>query len=251
MKSRQSWADLYAFELVRESGTPFFRQLYLQLRAAILSRRLRPGTKLPSTRELAAQLGVSRSAVVSAYEQLLAEGYTSGRHGSGTYISPDLPEPIEANVARRRKLTAPLSSTAARLHTFGDFVDVTAQDDQRPFNLGRTLVDTRTAELWRRLSARTFRVLDPSHFGYSDPRGTIELRKTICDYLQAARAVRCDPEQIVVTAGTQQALDIIIRVLPGLDKEVWVEDPGYPLTRQALLAARAKVRPIPVDGQGI
>ena len=94
MKSRQSWADLYAFEVIRESDTPLFRQVYLQLRAAILSRRLRLGTKLPSTRELAAQLGVSRSAAVAAYEQLLAEGYTSGRHGSGTYISPDLPEPI-------------------------------------------------------------------------------------------------------------------------------------------------------------
>ena len=107
MKSRQSWADLYAFELIRESDTPLFRQLYLQLRAAILSRRLRPGTKLPSTRELAAQLGVSRSAAVAAYEQLLAEGYTSGRHGSGTYISPDLPEPIEGGPQRRRKPAAP------------------------------------------------------------------------------------------------------------------------------------------------
>ena len=112
MKSRQSWADLYAFEVIRESDTPLFRQLYLQLRAAILSRRLRPGTKLPSTRELAAQLGVSRSAAVAAYEQLLAEGYTSGRHGSGTYISPDLPEPIEGNPQRRKKPAAATTSKA-------------------------------------------------------------------------------------------------------------------------------------------
>lgn len=249
MKSRQSWADLYAFELIRESDTPLFRQLYLQLRAAILSRRLRPGTKLPSTRELAAQLGVSRSAVVAAYEQLLAEGYTSGRHGSGTYISPDLPEPIEAGPQRRRSSAAPVTSGATQMPPFGDFVDVTVQSDQRPFNLGRTLIDDRTLELWRKLSARTFRSLDASHFGYSDPRGTIELRKAICDYLQAARAVKCDPEQIVVTAGTQQAIDIVIRILP--NREVWVEDPVYPLTRQALLAGGATVHPIPVDAQGI
>jgi GntR family transcriptional regulator/MocR family aminotransferase len=251
MKSRQSWADLYALEVIRADDTPLFRQLYLQLRSAILSRRLRPGTKLPSTRELASQLGVSRSAAVTAYEQLLAEGYTSGRRGSGTYISSDLPEPIDGNAQRRKRPVAPITSNAAQLHSMGDFVDVTVQSDQRPFNLGRTLADARTVELWRKLNARTFRSLSPSHFGYSDPRGTIELRKTICDYLQAARAVRCDPEQIVVTAGTQHAIDIFIRVLPGLDKEVWVEDPGYPLTRQALLAAGAKVRPIPVDGQGI
>jgi len=137
------------------------------------------------------------------------------------------------------------------MQPFSDFIDVTAQSDQRPFNLGRTLVDARTVEVWRKLSARTFRSLDPSHFGYSDPRGTIELRTTICEYLTAARGVRCDPDQIVVTAGTQQALDIVIRMLPGPNKEVWIEDPCYPLTRQALLAAGATVRPIPVDAHGI
>lgn len=247
MKRRQGWAELCALELIRESETPLFRQLYLQLRAAILSRRLRPGTKLPSTRALASQLGVSRSAVVAAYEQLLAEGYTSGRHGSGTYISPDLPEPIEGTPLRRKKAAAAIPT----MQPLGDFVDVTVQSDQRPFNLGRTLIDDRSLELWRKLSARTFRSLDASHFGYSDPRGTIELRQAICDYLQAARAVKCDPEQIVVTAGTQQAIDIVIRILPNRSKQVWVEDPGYPLTRQALIAAGATVHPVPVDSQGI
>src|SRR3954464_5890899 len=120
MKSRQSWAELYALEVFRESDTPLFRQLYLQLRAAILSRRLRPGTKLPSTRELAAQLGMSRSAVVAAYEQLLAEGYTTGRHGSGTYISPDLPEAIAGSPQRRRKLTADVASSVTQI-PFSDF----------------------------------------------------------------------------------------------------------------------------------
>ena len=251
MKSRQSWAELYAFEVDRAENTPLFRQLYQQLRSAILSRGLRPGTKLPSTRELASQLGVSRSAAVSAYEQLLAEGYTSGRRGSGTYVSSDLAEPIDGNAQRGERPVAAITSSATQMHSIGDFVDVTVQSEERPFNLGRTLVDTRTVELWRKLSARTFRSLNLSHLGYSDPRGTIELRKTICEYLQAARAVRCDPEQIVVTTGTQHALDIVIRILSGPDKEVWVEDPGYPLTRQALMAAGATVRPIPVDGQGI
>src|SRR5215218_3728141 len=249
MKGRSVATELCSFELTRSDDAPLFRQLYQQLRAAILSRRLRPGTKLPSTRELAAQLGVSRSAVVAAYEQLLAEGYTTGRPGSGTYVSSDLPDAIDGS-RQRRKPEAAMPS-AARLQSIGDFVDVTAQSDERPFNLGRTLLDARTIELWRKLSARIFRSLSPSHFGYSDPRGTIELRTAICDYLQAARAVRCEPDQIVVTAGTQQALDIVIRILPNRDKKVWVEDPGYPLTREALLAAGATVRPTPVDAQGI
>jgi GntR family transcriptional regulator/MocR family aminotransferase len=153
MRSRKGWADLYAFEVTRAEQTQLFHQLYQQLRAAILSRRLRPGTKLPSTRELAAQLGVSRSAAVAAYEQLFAEGYTSSRHGSGTYISSDLPEPIDGNAQRRKKPVAGATSNAAKLQSIGDFVDVTVQSDERPFNLGRTLVDDRTVELWRKLNA--------------------------------------------------------------------------------------------------
>jgi GntR family transcriptional regulator/MocR family aminotransferase len=244
MKDKQGWASLRAFPLERDTDVPLFRQLYLQIRAAILSRALRPGSKLPSTRELAVQLKISRTAVVSAYEQLLAEGYTMGRKGAGTYISSDLPEPFIRSRAKRIEPARPRPLLAS------SFVDVTMQNDDRPFNLGRTLVDARTAELWRKMSARTFRRLDASHLGYGDPRGMVELRKVICDYLQAARAVKCDPEQIVVTAGTQQATDIVIRMLRGPQK-VWMEDPGYPLTRYALQAAGMKLYPIPVDEHGI
>src|ERR1700750_2574704 len=120
MKNKQSWASLHAFQLERASEGPLFRQLYLQTRAAIRSRALRPGSKLPSTRELAAQLKISRSAVVSAYEQLLAEGYTVGRKGAGTFISSDLPEPFTRTRARRVAPASPLLASS--------FVDVTTQD---------------------------------------------------------------------------------------------------------------------------
>ena len=250
MKSRQSWAQLYAFEVHRATDAPLFHQIYQQLRSAILSGTLRPGTKLPSTRELAAQLGVSRPTVVSAFEQLLAEGYASGKKGAGTYIASDLPEPFEA-IHGRRKRPVSAAKAAAPSRKLDDFVDVTTQNDERPFNLGRTLVDARTAELWRKLSARSLRSFGPHHLGYADPQGMIELRTSVCDYLRAARAVRCEPEQVVITAGTQQAVDILIRVMQGADRDVWVEDPGYSLTRLALLAAGVKVRPIPVDQFGI
>jgi GntR family transcriptional regulator / MocR family aminotransferase len=250
VKSRQSWAELYAFEVDRAADAPVFRQIYLKLRSAILSGTLRPATKLPSTRELARQLGVSRSAVVSAFEQLLAEGYASGRTGAGTYIASDLPEPFGA-IHGRKKRPVSVAGTAAALRDLDGFTDVTAQNDERPFNLGRTLVDARTAELWRRLSARTLRSFGRHHLGYADPGGMLKLRKSVCDYLQAARAVRCEPEQIVITAGTQQAIDIVTRIMQGPDKEVWIEDPGYPLTRLALVVAGVKVCPIPVDQNGI
>jgi GntR family transcriptional regulator / MocR family aminotransferase len=251
---RRSWANLYAWQLTRDGDAPLFRQIYRQLRSAILSQALRPGTKLPSTRQLAAQLSVSRSAVVSAYEQLLAEGYASGKVGSGSYVSSDLPEAVEGRGWKRGKGPAVAAKPTAPLS--GDFVDVTAQDEERPFNLGRTLVDARTTALWRKSSARVFRHLGHDHFGYSDPRGLPHLRTAICDYLRAARAVRCEPEQIVVTAGTQHAIDLVIRVLhqgdlQRGDLEAWIEDPGYALTRYALIAAGVKVRAVPVDAAGI
>jgi GntR family transcriptional regulator/MocR family aminotransferase len=250
VKTRQSWAELYAFEVDRAADAPVFRQIYLQLRSAILSGTLRPATKLPSTRELAVQLGVSRSATVSAFEQLLAEGYAFGKKGAGTYITSDLPEPFAAIHRRKRRSASPAQAAASSRELAG-FADVTAQNDERPFNLGRTLVDARTAELWRKLSARTLRAFGRHHLGYADPHGMLELRQSVCDYLQAARAVRCEPEQVVITAGTQQAIDIVARVMRGPDKEVWIEDPGYPLTRLALVAAGAKVCPVPVDQHGI
>jgi GntR family transcriptional regulator / MocR family aminotransferase len=249
---RRSWANLYAWQLVHTGDAPLFRQIYLQIRSAILSQSLRPGTKLPSTRQLASQLSVSRSAVVSAYEQLLAEGYANGKIGSGSYVSSDLPEQVEGQRStKRRNRAAATRTNAAKAPSLRNFVDVTVQGDERPFNLGRTLVDARTRELWRKVSTRVFRSLGHDHFGYSDPRGLPGLRNAICDYLRAARAVRCDPEQIVVTAGTQHAIDLIIRVLYQADMQAWIEDPGYSLTQQALIAAGVKIHPVPVDEQGI
>ena len=161
MKSRQGWAELFC---LRGDARERHAAVPPALSAASLGDPVPTPCgrerKLPSTRELAAQLGVSRSAAVAAYEQLLAEGYTSGRHGSGTYISPDLPEPIEANAARRRKHAAPVAVQCRAAADLRRFRRRHVQDDERPFNLGRTLVDARTAELWRRLSARTFRGLD-------------------------------------------------------------------------------------------
>jgi len=249
-KIRPGWAALYAFEIDRAADAPVFRQVYRQMRSAILAGALRPGTKLPSTRELASQLGVSRSAIVAAFEQLLAEGYATGKTGAGTFITSDLPEPFGASRGRKKPSTA-IPRPAASSREPLDVIDVTVQSDERPFNLGRTLIDARTAELWRKLNARTLRSFGGHHLGYGDPQGNLDLRKSVCDYLQAARAVRCEPEQVLITAGTQQAVDLVARVMQGPDKEVWVEDPGYPLTRLALVAAGAKVCPVPVDRHGI
>jgi GntR family transcriptional regulator/MocR family aminotransferase len=247
MTSR-GWADLYAWQLDRRNRTPLTRQIYMQVRSAVLSGALRPGTRVPSSRAMASKLGVARASVVSAYEQLLAEGYVESRRGSGTFISRHL-----TGLALRRR-GAPRAirrviPTSTR--TFPDFERSAVQSDARPFNTGRTLIDARTAETWRRLTHRTVRRLGANDLGYTDPAGLAELRGNICAYLRAARAVRCDPEQVVITGGTQQAIDIAIRMLLTPGDEVWVEDPGYPLTHAQLLLAKARPHAIPVDTQGL
>lgn len=232
----------------RRSATPLFRQVYAALSAAILDQRLPAGARLPATRSLAAQFGLSRTAVVAAYEQLLVEGYTTGRVGAGTYVASDLPGKPRGRVAKPAKAVRRADHGSPRL---AGRVDVTLQNDSRPFNLGRTLIDARTMDIWRRLTARSLRTLSHTHLGYGDPRGSPELRSALATYLASHRAVRCDPQQVIVTSGTQHAIDLVVRVLLPAGSDAWIEDPGYPLTREALAAAGVTLHPVPVDTQGL
>jgi GntR family transcriptional regulator/MocR family aminotransferase len=242
----EGWAELYPWRLDRSTGTPLFRQIYTQIRAAILSGALGAGAKLPSSRPLASNLGIARASAVAAYEQLLTEGYIETRRGSGTFVSADVMGwPAQSSGrARIRRSFGPR-------HGVVEFERAQEHDQGLPFNTGRTLIDARTAEVWRKLMQYAARSLGPRDLGYTDPRGLLELRQCLCEYLRATRAVRCDPEQIVVTAGTQQAMGIAIRLLLAPGDEVWVEDPGYPLTYARLLLAGVRPRPIPVDDHGI
>jgi GntR family transcriptional regulator/MocR family aminotransferase len=252
-RRRRDWADLYFLQVDRERPIPLYRQIYLELRSAILSGTLRPATKLPSTRDLAHQLHLARNSVVLAYEQLLAEGYVTGKIGSGTFVSGDIPEQLERHSPAIDVAPHPPRhwEIPAQVRLFQDLAAPTATSDERPFDMGRCLVDQRTAEVWRKLSKASFGILGATDLGYSDVRGLPELRTSICEYLRVARAVQCDPEQIIITGGTQQAIDIAIRVLLTPGDEVWVEDPSYPMTYDALAAARTIIHPIPVDQHGI
>jgi GntR family transcriptional regulator / MocR family aminotransferase len=248
MTTSQGWADLYAWQLDRASHTPLSRQIYLQVRSAVLSGALRAGTRVPSSRAMASELGVARASVVSAYEQLLVEGYVESRHGSGTFISGEM-----AGLTTRRRTASRATRRAVPMsaRAFSDFERSAVQGEARPFNTGRTLIDARTAETWRSLTHRVVRRLGPNDLGYTDPAGLAELRANVRDYLRVARAVRCEQDQIVITAGTQQAIDIAIRVLLAPGDDVWVEDPGYPLTHAQLLLAKVRLQAIPVDIQGL
>lgn len=244
-------ADLLLPELDRVSAVPMLRQLYLALRAAILAGALPPGARLPSTRALGQQLGLARNTVVAAYDQLLAEGFVTGRVGSGTHVSAELPEGLQPgpDAAPAATSAAPVAVPASTLRFRPD--PASPEPSTQPFNTGRTGWDERSQAVWRGLTLRRLGTPDPALFGYGDPQGARRLREAIAAHLRAARAVRCDPDQVVVTAGAQQAIDLVLRVLLEPGEAVWVEDPCYPALRAALAAARATIIPVPVDTQGM
>jgi len=252
MSTRRGW-DFCFCRVIRDNNIAIFRQIYLQIRSAILSGSLRPETKLPSTRDLASALNVSRASVVDAYEQLLAEGYTFSKAGSGTYISPGSLRAAEPSRSRNNRQHI---GHNRRIPTHSPILDksleFTSLGGERPFSMGRVSLDEHAVQALRKIGYRACRsVAHPRHLGYSDPCGFIELREALCEFLYASRAVKCGPEQIVITTGARQGIDIAIRVLLAPGEKAWVEDPGHLWAHSALMAAHAEVYPVPVDEQGI
>ena len=245
-----------ALHLDRRARAGLQRQLYDELRAAILGGRLAPGARLPATRVLADDLAVSRNTVTGAFDQLLAEGYLEGRVGSGTYVARTLPE----DLLRVRSGARPAASPARvppRLSRRGKLlVSIPASRRRdvvlpRAFETGLPALDEFPRELWARLASRLLRRAPASLLTYSDSAGFRPLRLAIAEYLQAARGVRCTADQVIVTAGSQQALDLAARVLLDPGDTAWVEDPGYLGSRGALTAAGIRCAPVPVDAEGL
>jgi len=230
---------------------PLHRQLYFGLRDAILESRLPPGARLPSTRSLASDLGVSRNTVLAAFEQLLAEGYIQGRVGAGSFVSRQLPE--EALNARKLDQDPATPTTPPGPSARGQKLNSLPQPENRPsaFAPGLPELARFPFEDWARRLARTWRNPPKRLLIGSEAAGYGPLREALAAYLGAARAVRCNPEQIFVVSGAQQALDLTARVLLDPGDRVWVEEPGYPGLIGALIAGGADVVPVPVDPAGI
>ncbi|MGF1609588.1 MAG: PLP-dependent aminotransferase family protein [Kiloniellales bacterium] len=251
---RRGMAPLISLALDPAAGEPLYRQLYLQLRDAVLAGRLAPGTRLPSSRALAADLGCSRNTVVTAFEQLLSEGYLEGQVGSGSYVSSVLPEELLA--APRPKATAADRASAAPprgLSARGAALAAIARprrDAVQPF-ARRPDVSSFPFDAWGRILGRIWRHPPTGLTGYGDPAGYLPLRRGIVQYLQAVRGLVCEAEQVLITAGGQQALDLTARLLLDPGDAVWIEEPGFPGLRGALTAAGARLTPVPVDGEGL
>jgi len=217
------------------------RWLYDEFRRAILDCRLSPGTRLPATRDLARQYGISRGTVVAVFEQLQAEGYLVGRPGAGTRVNALLSRNAPAKAGPLPKIRALPAALRA----------LPNRNVARPFRPYQPALAEFPIDLWARVAGRSLRRASIALLAQADPRGSAHLREAIAAYLGSSRGVHCSPDQIVVVSGAQQGLDLVARLLVKPGDSVWVEDPGYFGATAAFRNAGAKIIPVPVDDHGL
>jgi len=238
----------------RRSKKPLHKQVYEAFCAAIVGGSLRAGQRVPSSRSLALELNVSRLPVLTAYSQLIAEGYFEARSGSGTFVSSSLPEQW---VSIRQRAATPVGirsgrrPVSKRSAAFPDFRGRPWQNRWGAFVVGQVAFDHFPVEVWSRLVNRHVRNPRVSSFHYGDPMGSHTLRSTIADYLRTVRAVNCDAGQVMIVSGSQQGLELSARVLLDPGDKVWVEEPGYRAGRSVFAFAGCRLVPVPVDAEGL
>jgi GntR family transcriptional regulator / MocR family aminotransferase len=221
-------------------------RIYRQLLDAILDGRLRAGERLPPSRELAQQLEVSRNTVATAYERLTAEGFLVGKVGAGTFVST---EPL----TRLRVRTAPAGLDVQPRSLWKSLPPATMEQQTSPydFRIGLPDPDLFPLQTWRRLVVRELRASALRTTAYSGPAGHPALREAIARYIGVSRSVRTGADDVLVTSGAQQALDLIGRVLVEPGRRVAVEEPGYPPARNLFASQGARVSGVPVDDEGL
>lgn len=215
-------------------------------------------SRIPSSRSLAAQLGVSRMTVVNAYDQLFAEGYLDGKIGAGTFVASELPEEL-LQMPKTRPVKTEAFSRQLNLSRQGsqmkrDLEELLSEHSANrfvPFQNGLTAIDSFPFDTWARIAARWNRHAPPATLINDDLAGFYPLRQAIAAHLKSARGVTCQPEQVIITAGAQQALALISAIFLESNDEVWMEDPGYTSARSLFALSRAKLIPVPVDEGGL
>ena len=238
--------------LDRNAGVPIYRQVYDGLRRAILDGRLHPGQRIPSTRGLAADLGVSRLPVLSAYEQLLHEGYLVGRTGAGTFVTRDLPDDLLRAPAIGRLTPSARHSTGVRKRAVvNPTVPTSWSLPVVPFQCGLPALDLFPHAAWAKLVSRQVRAETAERLAYGDPAGLRSLRVAVAEHVRASRAVRCEADQVLIVPGSQAALRLAAATLLEPDDRVAIEEPGYFGAHRAFRAAGAKLVPVPVDADGL
>lgn len=223
-----------------QQSKPLYRQIYERFSSAIASGALKPGARIPSARELAAELGLARGTVEAALSLLATEGYLQARGQRGTFVTAQLKPRAPAPEASPPVVVEP---AANNLNPWPGVL--------MPFQMGVPALDVFPRKVWSRMSARCARVSVSADMAYPPPQGLDSLRQEIVNYLQLSRGVACSPAQVFITSGYCHSLELITRALLKRGDEVWVEDPGYPLTRMYLDHARLRPVPVPVDDEGL
>ncbi|MCG8509357.1 MAG: PLP-dependent aminotransferase family protein [Rhodospirillales bacterium] len=245
--ARHSTFPIDIVSIDRSSGVPVYRQLYQTLREAILDGRLKTGTRLPASRVLAGDLGISRNTVISTYQTLLSEGFLEARHGSGTFIA-NLPQ--SAMRIREQTHLTPLPALSRRGRLMATQPQEGASFGQIAFHPGYPDIRQFPFSIWSRLSSGNLKRNNTEFAGYSMIDGHPRLKSAIAEYLAVSRGVKCDPSQIIVVGGTQAALDLIGRVLLDPGDHFWIEEPGYQGAYGAFLSAGGHPVPVPVSRRG-
>ncbi|HYP33297.1 MAG TPA: PLP-dependent aminotransferase family protein, partial [Burkholderiaceae bacterium] len=237
-----------------EAALAIGARLTQQIRRAILERVVPPAHRLPSTRTLAQALGIARNTVVPVYEQLRAEGFVVAGQGSGTYVCRIAPDALPA-AARAVQPVAPARAAAPlafsrrgrRYHSHPLHEFWTRQ----PFCPGQFDFELFPHRLWNRLQQRQLRRADPIQLEQGEPGGAPELRQAIAEHVRATRGVRCAPEQVIITDGTGESIDLVARLMCDPGDAVLLEDPGYWAATQVLSDHGLRLQPTPVDAQGL
>jgi GntR family transcriptional regulator/MocR family aminotransferase len=235
---------------------PLHRRIYEELRQQILDGRLRRGARLPSTRALAVDLRVSRSTVVQAFGQLRAEGYIDSVTRGSTRVSAQLPDRLvraDPPAAARRPAAhhAEPSSRGAAINAAWPVFAIVSDRPARAFRTSVPALDVFPVDVWGRLMARRWRRSPAAALSYADSRGLPALRQAVADYLVNARGVRCDADHVLITCGSQHALDVAARAIIEPGDAVWMEDPGYFGAGGAFVSAGGRLVPVPVDDEGL
>jgi GntR family transcriptional regulator/MocR family aminotransferase len=249
--SLSSPADLLESPLLKSRGAGSMqRQLHERLQRAILDGSLAPGSRLPGSRALAEALGISRNTVSATYEHLAAEGYVQpDRQGTRvTELSPPAPGHAPGRSARTSKAPG-APTTASRLAKIKPGAWRGEMDMAlRP---GVPALSHFPFAAWRRSLDRAIRGAGSTALGYGDPLGELPLRTAIARHLSVARGVRCEPHQVVIAEGAQEAITLCVRLLSNPGDTGWVEDPGYRGVRAAMYAGDLRVVPMRVDAEGL
>jgi GntR family transcriptional regulator/MocR family aminotransferase len=229
-------------------------QLFAALRKAVLNGSLEGGTRMPSSRTLAADLGVSRTTVIQAYEQLKSEGYLVGREKSGTFVRDAVPEelhwkPVSSSAGFRNK--APCQARLSDRLKGWNLDKPGGSIEALPLNPGIPAIREFPAQLFARIQKQVTLSLGPSRIARCPAEGAPHLREQVAAYLQSSRGVVCDPSQVFIISGTRQALQLLLMAISNPGDSGWAEDPGYPGAARAYDLYRVKTVPVPVDEEGM